>query len=101
MFVVLVAVIVLLVVVNAGNLTSMAWDPQAIDLLSGRWVVYLNDSVPGATILLPALGIAVVLAVIVVVTERVVSLRYRRTPLEIAQRTLAPKAGMARMPRPG
>ncbi len=71
------------------------WQPERLTL-AGAWTVMYNAELPPPRVLAIALATAVAFVLIVVFTERAVSRRYRRTPLEVAKRSLAPKAIMAR-----
>ncbi|QZY51749.1 glycosyltransferase family 2 protein [Leucobacter tenebrionis] len=92
-FIVLIAVGLLVWGVTATN-AEAAWQPVQITL-AGVWTVLYNAEVPDLTIVAISLGAALLFVVIVVATERIVANRYRRTPLEVADRTLAPKRIMA------
>jgi len=74
---------------------SVAWYPRSFDL-GGFWTIMVNTELPGTATLLLALCVAIALVLIVVATERLVALRYRRTPAGMTRRSLAPKTVMAR-----
>lgn len=89
------AIALLIIAVIRSEVSSMVWDPQTLEVFDGRWIIYHSEAFPELDVLVSALAIALVFMAIVVATERVVSLRYRRTPLGVARRTLAPKHVMA------
>lgn len=89
------AIILLVLAITSSDTSSMRWDPDSVEIFDGRWVIYHSEAFPGLDVLVPALVITVVLVAIVVITERAVSLRYRRTPLGVVRRSLAPKLVMA------
>ena len=92
--IVLVGVAVLVWGVDLSQ-TESFWQPNKLTL-AGAWTVMYDAEMPEPRVLLTALITALIFVLIVVVTERMVSRRYRRTPLEVAKRALAPKAIMAR-----
>ena len=71
------------------------WEPVHVTL-AGFWDVLYNSELPNLGVLATALGIALLLVLLVVVSERVVASRYRRAGLEAGKLTLAPRAVMAR-----
>lgn len=92
--VVLAAVAVLVWGVDLSDAETF-WHPERVTI-AGGWRVMYNAEMPETRVLLIALVTAMIFVLIVVATERLVSRRYRRTPLEVAKRSLAPKAIMAR-----
>ncbi|WP_241490306.1 glycosyltransferase family 2 protein [Leucobacter chromiiresistens] len=92
--VVLAAVAVLVWGVDLSHPESI-WQPERLTL-AGAWTVMYNAELPPPRVLGIALATAIAFVLIVVITERTVSRRYRRTPLEVVKRSLAPKAIMAR-----
>ncbi len=93
---VLLAVALILLVISHSANSEMSWDPRSVKPFGGNWSVAVSGTIPGLSLLASALAIALALIVIVVATERIVSLRYRRTDASRASRPLAPKGVMAR-----
>lgn len=75
--------------------TPSLWHPVEIRL-AGIWSTFYNAELPNTSILLAAVGIAVFLVAGVVVGERLVTRRYRRTAVGVVKRSLAPKSNMER-----
>ena len=75
--------------------TPALWNPVEFRI-AGVWSTFYNTELPNTAVLLMAVGIAIALVAFVVIGERLVTRRYRRTPLEVVKRTLAPKAVMER-----
>ncbi|MGF6824282.1 biofilm PGA synthesis N-glycosyltransferase PgaC [Microbacterium sp. ZKA21] len=71
------------------------WDPAHLTL-AGVWQVMYSTELPNLAVLATALGIALLLVLFVVVSERVVASRYRRAGAEVTKLTLAPRAVMDR-----
>lgn len=71
------------------------WDPAHVTL-AGVWQVLYSAELPNVGVLAVSLGIAILLVVFVVVSERVVAGRYRRAGIEVTRLPLAPRAVMAR-----
>lgn len=93
---VLLAIALMILIIASSRDSTMRWDPRRVNLFDGSMTLTFSGAAPGFGILLPALAIAVLLVVVVVVTERLVSLRYRRTPPGVTRRPLAPKPVMER-----
>lgn len=92
--IVLCAVALLIWGVTATDAETV-WNPVRLTL-AGAWTVLYNSEVPRAGIWGVALAVALALVAIVVATERIVARRYRRTPLGVIERSLAPKQIMDR-----
>lgn len=71
------------------------WDPAHVTL-AGVWQVMYSTELPNLAVLATALGIALLLVLFVVVSERVVASRYRRAGVEVTRLTLAPRTVMDR-----
>ena len=71
------------------------WDPAHLTL-AGVWQVMYSTELPNLAVLATALGIALLLVLFVVVSERIVASRYRRAGAEVTKLTLAPRAVMER-----
>lgn len=71
------------------------WEPARITL-AGIWQVLYSSDLPNLGVMATALAIALFLALLVAVTERVVAAGYRRATPEKVRLTLAPRAVMAR-----
>ncbi|UYO96841.1 glycosyltransferase family 2 protein [Microbacterium sp. M28] len=71
------------------------WDPAHLTL-AGVWQVMYSTELPNLAVLATALGIALLLVLFVVVSERIVASRYRRAGAEVTRLTLAPRAVMDR-----
>ncbi|HWV50238.1 MAG TPA: glycosyltransferase family 2 protein [Microbacterium sp.] len=71
------------------------WHPAHLTL-AGIWQVMYSTELPNLAVLATALGIALLLVLFVVVSERVVASRYRRAGAEVTKLTLAPRAVMER-----
>lgn len=71
------------------------WQPAHVTL-AGIWRVLYSTELPNLGVLATALGIALLLVLFVVVSERIVANRYRRAGAEITKLTLAPRAVMER-----
>lgn len=74
---------------------AVEWDPRTFTV-GGLVTILVNNELPGLGMLAFSLAVATVLVLIVVITERVVALCYRRTPEGMSRRSLAPKLIMAR-----
>lgn len=101
----LVGIAVIMIVVLAASLLVWAlsiaerpvgmWNP--IEVRIGRlWTTFYSSELPDLSILVFSVAAAVILVLLVVLGERLVTWRYRRTPIEKSNRPLAPKAVMAR-----
>ena len=101
----LVGIGVIMIVVLAASLLVWAlsiaerpvgmWNP--IEVHIGRlWTTFYSSELPDLSILVFSVAAAVILVLLVVLGERLVTWRYRRTPIEKSSRPLAPKAVMAR-----
>ena len=76
--------------------TPQIWRPIEVTL-GGFWTTFYSAQLPDLTILVGAVLLAVLFILFVVLGERLVTLRYRRTPLEKSdKRPLSPKTVMAR-----
>lgn len=64
--------------------------------LAGVWRVLYSTELPNLGVLAAALGIALLLVLFVVLSERIVANRYRRAGAEVTKLTLAPRAVMER-----
>lgn len=71
------------------------WQPAHVTL-AGIWRVLYSTELPNLGVLATALGIALLLVLFVVVSERIVANRYRRAGAEVTKLTLAPRAVMER-----
>ncbi|MFE6996101.1 glycosyltransferase [Microbacterium sp. NPDC057659] len=71
------------------------WDPVHTTL-AGVWQVLYSAELPNLGVLAVALGVALLLVLFVVVSERVVASRYRRAGIEVTKLPLAPRAVMER-----
>lgn len=95
--------VILVVLVAAGLLwwgiaatdPPTLWDP-AHATLAGVWRVLYSAELPNLGVLAVALGLALIMVLFVVISERVVAGRYRRAGTEVTKLPLAPRAVMAR-----
>lgn len=71
------------------------WQPAHVTL-AGIWRVLYSTELPNLGVHATALGIALLLVLFVVVSERIVANRYRRAGAEVTKLTLAPRAVMER-----
>ena len=71
------------------------WAPAQITL-GGIWRVMYSTELPNLGVLAVAVGIALLLVLFVVVSERIVASRYRRAGSEVSKLTLAPRTVMER-----
>lgn len=71
------------------------WEPAHIWLV-GLWEVAYSTELPNPAVMAVAVAVAIILVVFVVLSERIVTRRYRRAGVEVTKLTLAPKAVMAR-----
>ena len=71
------------------------WEPARASL-GGVWDVLYSTELPALDVIASAFAIAVFFIAFAVVSERVVTRRYRRAGVEVTKLTLAPKAVMAR-----
>lgn len=71
------------------------WEPAHVTL-AGLWDVLYSRELPNLGVLATALGIALLLVLFVVVSERIVASRYRKAGSEVTKLTLAPRVVMAR-----
>ena len=69
------------------------WAPVEITV-GGVWRTLYNTKLPNMSVIAVAVGLALMMVLLVVVVERRVSARYRRTAPELTRRTLAPRALM-------
>lgn len=101
----LVGIAVILIVLLAASLLAWAlsvaerpvgmWNP--IEVHIGKlWTTFYSSELPDLSILIFAVCAAVFLVLLVVLGERFVTWRYRRTPIQKSSRPLAPKTVMAR-----
>ncbi|MDV2978453.1 UNVERIFIED_CONTAM: glycosyltransferase family 2 protein [Actinomycetes bacterium ARC8] len=101
----LVGIAVIMIVVLAASLLVWAlsiadrpvgmWNP--IEVHIGRlWTTFYSSELPDLSILVFSVAAAVILVLLVVLGERLVTWRYRRTPIGKSSRPLAPKAVMGR-----
>ena len=79
----------------AVNDPPTLWEPAHLTL-AGVWQVMYSTELPNLAVLATALGIALLLVLLVVVSERVVASRYRRAGVEVTKLALAPRAVMSR-----
>ena len=93
--IVVLAALLLWWVLSASGTTPQMWHPVKVQL-GGIWSTFYSTQLPDLSILIGAVLIALVLILFVVVGERVVTLRYRRTPIQKSSRPLAPKRIMDR-----
>ncbi|MFD5213845.1 glycosyltransferase [Microbacterium sp. NPDC058345] len=71
------------------------WHPVRVTL-AGAWQVMYSAELPHVGVLAAAVGIALLMVALVVVSERVVAARYRRAGAEVTNLPLAPRAVMTR-----
>lgn len=71
------------------------WEPVHITL-AGTWEVMYNAELPNLGVLAAAVGIALLMVLFVVVSERVVASRYRRAGSDVTKLSLAPRTVMER-----
>jgi len=71
------------------------WNPVELRI-GALWTTFYSTELPDLSILVFAVSAAVMLVLLVVLGERFVTWRYRRTPIQKSSRPLAPKAVMAR-----
>ncbi|WP_313810456.1 glycosyltransferase family 2 protein [Glutamicibacter sp.] len=94
--IVVMAALLLWWVLSLGNATPQMWKPIEVTL-GGLWTTFYSAQSPDLSILISAVLIAVVLVLFVVVGERLVTLRYRRSSVEKStNRPLSPRTVMAR-----
>ena len=93
--VVLAAAGLLLWALSGADVKPQMWDPVQVTL-AGIWSTFYDAQLPNLKILAAAVAIAVLLGAFVVLAERLVALRYRRTPPAHGARPLAPRAVMER-----
>lgn len=101
----LVGILVIVIVALAAALLVWAlgvrgqpvqmWNPAEFHI-GNLWTTFYSSELPALDILLFAVTAAVVLVLLVVIGERIVTLRYRRTPVQFSGRPLAPKGIMDR-----
>ncbi|WP_347038482.1 hypothetical protein AAHB37_18590 [Glutamicibacter halophytocola] len=100
-----VGIAVVLIVVAAAALLlwsiSLSGKPVAMwnpvePRIGALWTTFYSTELPDLSILVFAVSAAVMLVLLVVLGERFVTWRYRRTPIQKSSRPLAPKAVMAR-----
>lgn len=82
-------------IVLTRTTTPELWNPVEVQL-AGLWSVFYNAEPPNLRVLIMAVAIALSMVVLVMIGERLVSRRYRRTPPDQISRSLAPKTVMAR-----
>jgi len=95
--------VILIVLLGAGLLwwgiavtdPPTLWQPAHVTL-AGIWRVLYSTELPNLGVLATALGIALLLVLFVVLSERIVANRYRRAGAEVTKLTLAPRAVMER-----
>jgi len=71
------------------------WQPVHATL-AGVWQVMYSAELPNVGVLAVAVGIALLMVAIVVISERVVAARYRRADADVSHLPLAPRGVMAR-----
>ena len=71
------------------------WEPAQLTL-AGAWKILYSTELPHLGVLATAVGIALLLVLFVVISERVVAGRYRRADTEVTGLPLAPRAVMER-----
>ncbi len=81
--------------VIAANEPPSLWKPAEVTL-GGVWQVFYNTELPNMTVLATAVGIALLLVLLVLLSERVITNRYRRAGVEVTALPLAPRVVMAR-----
>lgn len=71
------------------------WNPVHLTL-AGIWQIMYSSELPNLGVIAVALGLALLMVLFVVVSERVVAGRYRRAGTEVTKLTLAPRTVMER-----
>ena len=74
--------------------TPVLWKPVEVQL-AGIWSTFYSAELPNTEILYLAVAIAIFMVAFVVLSERLVTRRFRRTPVEKTSRPLAPRTVMA------
>lgn len=95
--------VILVVLLGAGLLVwgivvtdpPTLWDPVHLTL-AGIWQLMYSAELPNLGVMAAALGLALLMVLFVVISERVVASRYRKAGSEVTKLTLAPRTVMER-----